>query len=243
MIKRPTIAIIFDRKHKGSADKAAAVEVRVSYQGKTTYFGTGIAVKPTEWRGGRVVKRLDMDALNNKIEQLYQAIIAKADELMQSRCFSLDNLRAAIENDYMPRAPLWQWIEQRIDERPISDATKRQHHSAMRVIQELDIFRNWSDVRLLNLKRLDERLRSMGLSQVTIYSYHKRLKPYLKDAVVFGVITRSPYESFKTPKGNSKRIRYLTADECQQLEAAAMPTQTLQHAKDVWLFQIGRAHV
>ena len=237
MIKRPTIAIIYDRKHKGSADKAAAVEVRISYQAKTTYFTTGIAVKPMEWRGGRVVKRLDMEALNNKIEQLYQAIIAKADELMQSRCFSLDNLRAAIENDYMPRAPLWQWIEQRIDERPISDATKRQHHSAMRVIQELDIFRSWSDVRLSNLKRLDERLRSMGLSQVTIYSYHKRLKPYLKDAVAFGIITRSPYDSFKTPKGSSKRIRYLTADECQQLEAEVMPTNTLQHAKDVWLFQ------
>ena len=237
MIKRPTIAIIYDRKHKGSADKAAAVEVRVSYQAKTTYFATGIAVKPAEWRGGRVVKRLDMDALNTKIEQLYQAIIAKADELMQSRCFSLDSLRAAIENDYMPRAPLWQWIEQRIDERPINDTTKRQHHSAMRVIQELDIFRNWSDVRLSNLKRLDERLRSMGLSQVTIYSYHKRLKPYLKDAVAFGIITRSPYDSFKTPKGSSKRIRYLTAGECQQLEAAAMPTPTLQHAKDVWLFQ------
>ena len=237
MIKRPTIAIIYDRKHKGSVDKAAAVEVRVSYQAKTTYFATGIAVKLTEWRGGRVVKRLDMDALNNKIEQLYQAIIAKADELMQSRCFSIDNLRAAVENDYMPRTPLWQWIEQRIDERPIGEATKRQHHSAMRVIQELGIFRNWSDLRMSNLKRLDERLRSMGLTQVTIYSYHKRLKPYLKDAVAFGIIARSPYDSFKTPKGSSKRIRYLTADECQLLEAAAMPSATLQHAKDVWLFQ------
>lgn len=237
MIKRPTIAIIYDRKHKGSADKAAAVEVRISYQGKTTYFGTGIAVKPMEWRGGRVVKRLDMDALNNKIEQLYQAAIGKADELMQSRCFSLDNLRAAIENDYMPRAPLWEWIEQRIDERPIAESTKRQHRSAMEVISGFNIFNNWSDLTLANLKRLDERLRTMGLSQVTIYSYHKRLKPYLRDAIVYGMVGHSPYERFKTPKGASKRIRYLTADECRQLEDAAMPTSTLQHAKDVWLFQ------
>lgn len=237
MIKQPTIAIIFDRKHKGSADKAAAVEVRVSYQGKTTYFGTGISVKPMEWRGGRVVKRLDMEALNSKIEQLYQAVIARADELMQSRCFSLDNLRSAIENDYMPRAPLWEWIVQRIDERPISESTKRQHRSAMDVIRGFGIFNNWSDLTLANLKRLDERLHRMGLSQVTIYSYHKRLKPYLRDAVVYGMVGHSPYERFKTPKGSSKRIRYLTADECQQLEAAAMPTQTLQHAKDVWLFQ------
>ena len=237
MIKRPTIAIIYDRKHKGSADKAAAVEVRVSYQGKTTYFGTGIAVKPTEWRGGRVIKRLDMEPLNKKIEQLYQAAIAKADELMQSRCFSLDNLRAAIENDYMPRAPLWEWIAQRIYERPIAETTKRQHRSAMDVIQGFGIINNWSDLTLANLKRLDERLRGMGLSQVTIYSYHKRLKPYLRDAVVYGMLGHSPYERFKTPKGASKRIRYLTADECRQLEGAAMPTSTLQHAKDVWLFQ------
>ena len=237
MIKRPSVTIIYDRKHIGSANKAAGVEVRVTFERRTIYLTTGVSVKPSEWRGGRVVKRLDMEALNKKIEQLYQAAIAKADELMQSRCFSHDNLRAAIENDYMPRAPLWEWIAQRIYERPIAETTKRQHRSAMDVIQGFGIINNWSDLTLANLKRLDERLRGMGLSQVTIYSYHKRLKPYLRDAVVYGLLGHSPYERFKTPKGASKRIRYLTADECRQLEGAAMPTSTLQHAKDVWLFQ------
>lgn len=236
-MKQPTIATIFDRKKKASTTKESPVEIRVSYDYKTTYFNAGVSVRSNEWKGGKVVKRLDADVLNEKIDTLYKNVYAKINELMQARCFSLANLRAAIESDYMPKVDMWQWIEQRIEERPITEATKRQHRSAMSVIQSLDIFHTWGDLTVANIKRLDERLRISGLSQVTIHSYHKRLKPYLRDATIYGIIAHSPYERFKTPRGTSKRIRYLTADECSMLESTPMPSAVLQVAKDLWLFQ------
>ena len=61
MIKRPSITIVYDRKHTGNANKAAAVDVRVTFDRRTIYITTGVSVKPSEWRGGRVVKRLDME--------------------------------------------------------------------------------------------------------------------------------------------------------------------------------------
>ena len=237
MIKRPSIAIVYDRKKKGSPTKEAPIEIRVSHEYKTTYFSTGISIKPQEWRNGRIVKRLDIDELNEKLNNQFKEITSKADELFDARCFSLDNLRAAITNGYKPKTNMWEWIRGRIAERPLASGTKRQHYSAMTVIEELGIFHNWSDLTLANLKRFDEHLHNAGLTQVTIYSYHKRFKPYLRDAVIYGIIDHSPYERFKTPQGASKRIRYLTEEECAKLEQTEMPTKALQDAKDVWLFQ------
>ena len=237
MIKRPTISIVYDRRHVASNTKAASIEVRASYNGQSIYFNTGAAVRANEWRNGRVVRRDDMDALNKRIAAMYDNVSAKIDELLAANCYTNANLKAAILDGYKPKQEMWQWIEQRINERPLSAATKRQHLSCMSVIKEMGLLRQWSDLTLANIKRIDERLRASGLSQTTIYSYHKRLKPYLRDAVIFGMIAASPYDQFKTPHGASKRIKYLTAAECAKLEAASMPTATLQHAKDVWLYQ------
>ena len=237
MIKRPSIAIVYDRKKKGSQTKEAPIEIRVSHEYRTTYFTTGISIKPQEWKNGRIVKRLDMDELNEKLNNQYKEIVSKADELFDARCFSLDNLKAAIDHAYKPKDDMWEWIRNRIAERPLATATKKQHYSAMSVIESLGIFRTWSDLTLAKLKRFDEHLRNAGLTQVTIYTYHKRLKPYLRDAVIYGIIAHSPYERFRTPQGQSKRIRYLTAEECSKLESATMPNEPLQVAKDLWLFQ------
>ena len=237
MIKRPTISIVYDRRHVASNTKAASIEVRASYNGQSIYFNTGAAVRANEWRNGRVVRRDDMDALNKRIAAMYDNVSAKIDELLAANCYTNANLKAAILDGYKPKQEMWQWIEQRINERPLGAATKRQHLSCMSVIKEMGSLRQWSDLTLANIKRIDERLRASGLSQTTIYSYHKRLKPYLRDAVIFGMIAASPYDQFKTPHGASKRIKYLTAAECAKLEAASMPTATLQHAKDVWLYQ------
>ena len=237
MIKRPIISIVYDRKHQASQEKSAAVEVRVSYDYHKAYFSTGVSVKPQEWRNGKVLKRFDMNELNKKIDDVFKEVSSKCDEMMQAKCFSLDNLKAAIDHAYKPKDDMWEWIRNRIAERPLAPATKKQHYSAMSVIESLGIFRTWSDLTLAKLKRFDEHLRNAGLTQVTIYTYHKRLKPYLHDAVIYGIIAHSPYERFKTPKGQSKRIRYLTAEECSKLESAAMPNETMQVAKDLWLFQ------
>ena len=237
MIKRPIISIVYDRKHQASQEKAAAVEVRVSYDYKKTYFATGVSVRPQEWRNGKVLKRLDMNELNERIDNVYKEVSSKCDEMMKAKCFSLDNLKAAVNHAYKPKADMWEWIRNRIAERPLAPATKKQHYSAMAVIESLGIFRTWSDLTLANLNRFDEHLHNAGLTQVTVYTYHKRLKPYLRDAVIYGIIAHSPYERFRTPQGQSKRIRYLTAEECNKLESATMPNEILQATRDLWLFQ------
>ena len=111
MIKRPIISIVYDRKHQASQEKSAAVEVRVSYDYKKAYFSTGVSVKPQEWRNGKVLKRFDMNELNKKIDDVFKEVSSKCDEMMQAKCFSLDNLKAAIDHAYKPKDDMWEWMK------------------------------------------------------------------------------------------------------------------------------------
>lgn len=235
-MKKPTFAIIYNRRKDASATHASAVEVRVTAERRTIYLSTGVRLKSHEWNGSRVVRRLDADACNATISQFSDAVAAAINDLWSSGSFSFDALKERLNKSQDPRPELFGWWRQRIEAKPLKESTRKQHIVALEFVRTSGIISSWDDLAPASLLLLDEAIKRRVRSSTSVYGYHKRIKPYFLDAETFGLIERSPYVGFATPHGKSERIAYLTDDERHAMEVVALTDSSLIHARDCFLF-------
>ena len=235
-MKKPTFSIIYNRRKDASASHASAVEVRVTAERRTIYLSTGVRLKSHEWNGSRVVRRLDADACNTSISQFSEAVAASINDLWGNGSFSFDALKERLNKAQDPRPELFSWWHERIEAKPLKESTRKQHIVALEFVKASGIISSWDDLTPACLLLLDEAIKHRVRSSTSVYGYHKRIKPYFRDAETFGFIARSPYVGFATPHGKSERIAYLTDDERHAMEVVELTDSSLIHARDCFLF-------
>ncbi len=232
----PLIRLIFDRRKTASNTRDGSVEIVVSYERKRCWFGTGVRVIARCWnaKSCSVVRREDSDALNEQIARRLSDVRAKTEALWRDGRFTLENLKSAVKNQRIDMPPL-DWFERRIQSRPLSEGTRKQHIVALKLWRSCGLFQSWGDFTLTNIEKYDALLRSK-VSRATLYNYHKRLKVYINDAVQHGYLTASPYALFKVHRVDDvSTIKYLTADEVERLRSVQLDGP-LDRVRDCWLF-------
>ena len=68
-----------------------------------------------------------------------------------------------------------------------------------------------------------------------MHGYHKRLKPYILEAIQFELIKSNPYDGIKIPRGKSEGIKYLTEDERTRIEELEL-YGPVEKARDMFIF-------
>ena len=62
-----TNAIIWDRRHRATAGGEGQLEIRVTFERKSHYIGTGIKVRKNEFMAGQIINRPDAKELNERL--------------------------------------------------------------------------------------------------------------------------------------------------------------------------------
>jgi integrase/recombinase XerD len=231
---KKTITVIYDRRKRASRDKKGAVEICVSYGGERKRIATGVLVFPGEWRNGKVIRRDDAQELNERIEDVYESVAS----LTEKSDFTLDMLdyangkKSAVDE----RMQFLEWLEIAIeDNTAVRDGTRAHHKCMLRSLLDSGLFPSWEDVTRQNIAKWDDMLRGRKIQQNTIYGYHKRLRPYLRKAVILGYLKRSPYEAFKPERGKDGGRTFLTEKERNAVERLKL-TGTAEIARDLFVF-------
>jgi len=227
------ISLVFDRKKTATPKREGSVEIRVTCNRKQYYIATGIKCNSTQWKNGKVVKRLDCASCNETLARLTDKVREITDKMGE---IDIERVRRLLTASEKSIPNLFDWWEERINSRPLREATRRQHLVSLNFVKSLGVVSDFEDLTVANLKLIDEAIKKKVNASTTVYSYHKRIKPYFKDAVLFGYIERSPYDFFTTPHGKSERIRYLTDEERKRIEDTLPTSETLVHVKDCFLF-------
>lgn len=227
------ISLVFDRKKTATTKREGSVEIRITSNRKQYYIATGIRCNSTQWKNGKVVKRLDCDSCNETLIRQVDKVREITDRMGE---IDIEKVRRLLTASEKPIPNLFDWWEERINSRPLREATRKQHLVSLNFVKSLGIVMDFEDLTVANLKLIDEAVRRKVKASTTVYSYHKRMKPYFKDAVLFGYIERNPYDFFATPHGKSERIRYLTDDERKRIETTPLFSEYLTHVRDCFLF-------
>lgn len=231
---RASVRIVYNRKKTGSATKAASVELCVTAGGKRKYISTGVRVRTKEWLNKNnvfVYNRHDADVLNKELWEQLQRV--------QNICLKAGNsFNFALLDSRQYKESFLEYMALKIEERTdIVESTKVTHRTALNGLTEFGRIQSFSDLTEQNFRAFDEWLRKAGRQQITIWGYHKRIKPYIHMAMHDGFIDRYPYEYITVSRGHRKVRKYLTDEQLQTFAKAKMPNSHLEQARDLFIFQ------
>lgn len=242
-----TTAIVFDRRKRTKKGHEGPLEVRVTINRKAYFIGTGVRVRASEWAFDKVVRRLDADALNERLGILLDQIMREVNLSLKNkqpidvaaikrRAWSTTHTETVIDR-----------ITEEIERLNIREGTRKHYRSLVNRLREFGLIMDWSDLTVDNIYRFDAWLRELpGVSSERmsgggVYNYHKCLRMLIGRAERSGIITVNPYHRLRGEfsKGDRENTEYLTEDEMAKIVSLAPAKGTLmERARDLFIFQM-----
>lgn len=246
IIDRLTVAFVHGRKEKGKGKPFGRIELRLTMCRRQKYISTGIRCGWDEWDGEHVCCRPDATQLNELLAQLLRGLREIEQELRLRSMLSLDNLLARMaERNETASLDLWKFFEERVKVRSYGKGhtTVLRYNRAVLALKSSCKIRWLDEFGELEVVKLDQRLKSSGLSEETRwYNYHRHLRALMEDAVKAGLARRNPYEGgvVRRPTEQPGRAleRCLEPDELRRIMLVDLGCGYLSRARDLFVFQV-----
>lgn len=236
---RIVLSIINDRKHKASTKTTGAVELRFTLDRKQKYFATGVSVYAGEWRNGKVVRRKDAQALNDRIEAYaHKAETIIAQMVERGEC-SLEAILEQMHDDGKKIQDFVSYCEVRAKRRKVREGTRARYAVFIGFLRSWGGIQRFEDITVAKVREMDEFLHERGLSQGTVYNYHKSLKLFVRDAIVDGLMEKNPYTAlpFRIGRGDKDFVDCLTEEQFEDFKTVDVKSPHLERVRDLFLFQ------
>lgn len=105
----------------------------------------------------------------------------------------------------------------------------------LKCLKEFRIIRTFNDVSTKNIKMWDDFIRTKVTALTSVHGYHKRLKPYITEAIQMGLLDTNPYGKINIERGKSEGIKFLTEEERDAIEALNC-FGPVEKARDMFIF-------
>ena len=239
----PTISIVFDRRKKSSLTRKGTIEIRICHNYKQKYISTGIRVFNNQWKKQRIVNAEDSIQLNAHINQMIADIRTVINEMIKDGKIEIEAIGQKLEDIGKEKLSLLEYMEKRASIRKYGKAqdTQERYDRFIRLFKEWGRIVSFDDINDENIIAYDRYLDSLHMKPYSKWqNYHRFLNSFIIDAINEGLLSRNPYKWININKDKtSKGIeRCLTPEEFKRLMEAAMPTQSLERVKDLFIFQV-----
>lgn len=242
-VKLPTLAMVFDRCHKGSANKHAIVELRIAYDSKQTYISTGVFLFPKEWKKKSqvVVDRADALILNEFLQKFRIDALEVIREMYEEGNIDIFAVKRRMIEKKKKAVTFLEYYAQKAENRKhgICKIAQGRYDLVLRVLKEFGKIKNFSDLNEKNIIAFENFLKKKGIMATSRYqNYHKYLIRFIKMAQREGYMKYNPYDTVRLDHGDfDKSIdKCLSLEEVRKLQAATMD-ERLSKVRDLFLFQ------
>lgn len=252
----PKIKFVFDRHKRASDTKKGVIEIRITVAKTQKFISTGIACYREQWdeKHENVINTIDSMMLNEIIMKMRLKAIKAINKQLENDSFDINEIASALRTKNKTQMTFIGYIKKRIEEKPVSDYTKKAYNVFLSRFEEWGKMAFFSDINEKNIRAWDEWLHNVRwtvkdkynkdiekkYSQATIGSMHKNLKAFINDAMVDGHLKQNPYSAkrIRIDKGTTRIDHFLTKQEIERIEKAKMPTRSLMEARDLFLIQV-----
>lgn len=235
------LSVIHNRLHRGTSQKAVAVELRFSYKSVRKYLSTGIKVTPNQWSDKlkRIIKHKDADLLNESLRAFEERGRAVIDKMVKEGITDLSLIPALFEGEDEKKITFVEYCEKRRNERKVCEHTKKRYDVFIGFLQSWGKIMSFEDCNISKIRAMDEYLHKQGKAQCTIYDYHKYLKLFINDAVIDGLMDSNPYKylPFAIGRGEKQFVDCITEEQFNAIKKLEIATPHIQQARDLFLFQ------
>lgn len=216
------------------------VMVRVAFADNTRrHYATGVKIEErSQWSNGAIIKHQNAVELNAIIGKKV-ADVKRAIDLLVAQGYPVtpDSISDAL-NDKNDMGSFLDYMEERINSRPLRYNTKRNHLIVLEALKRFGRINSFASLTTENIMLFDRFLREEDSTrkQVTIRGYHKCIKPYIAEAVMMRKLRENPYNHFAVQRGSTIIRNPLTEQELNAIYSARLP-QTFVKAQDIFIFQ------
>jgi len=234
-----SVRLVFDRKHVATKKHQASVQMEVTFQRKRKFIGTGIKLYADQWGKDLKVKNHPQSVLfNQQLNDMVADIYNFAHRLEeQKQPFSLEKLGDHINGCGVDSSNSFlHFMRKRIMERPVSEATRKKHLYMLKKLEEFGKIKSFADINYPNIMAWGEFAKKFCHCQSSVYSYHKVLKIFVREAYASQLIQADPYLNIKLDHGLNDRRKFLNKEELRRIEERRFDDKCLERVRDTFLF-------
>lgn len=238
-MKYPTMRFVFDRKHVSTKNKKGLVQIEVTSEGKRKWIGTSVKLYADQWNEKKkVVNSVHSIQLNAMLDGMMSKLNDFILDLFRNdQQFDFEKLNAFLEKSNHSDSFI-DFVRTRIEDRAdLEESTRKQHRTLLQSLEKFGKINYMDDLTKANITLYDEFLHQQGISQPTIYNYHKRLKRYLHEAMKFGLLDADPYIGLHFERGKFEKRKYLTEEELKMIRTCKINMPSIDRVRDLFLFQ------
>jgi site-specific recombinase XerD len=242
----PTIAFVFDRRKTASAKQEGSVELRITHERKQKFMSTGIRIFPKEWKGGRVVSRIDASELNATLDELLLKVRRIINDMMENDNLNINIIPSMLVNKTSSTNKKTSFIafcRERAEVRKYGKTkdSQERYNRFMRFFEQwggITTFAGITDAAIIEMDKVLAEKKLIDSSKWN--NYHRFLNSFIMDAVDEGLIRRNPYKHIRINRDKESRSlwKHLTAEEFDMVRTAKLPTTCLEQVRDVFVFQV-----
>lgn len=239
--KYPQLSFVYDRRKIASPQKKAAVELRITYDGKQKFISTGVMLYPNQWKKGIITNCPDALQISQTLDKLLTDVREIILEMINTDKIDITLIPEKMQQKAHGVISFIDFCKQRaaIRKYGISSDSQVRYDRFIKFFNEWGCIRNFEDITDANIIKYDKYLSDKGLKRSSIWNnYHRFLNSFIIDAIDNGFISRNPYKWVKIEKRRIDSIeKCLTTQEFKRLRNTPMPTESLERVRDLFVFQ------
>lgn len=242
MSNKWSIRLVHDRRKKATSKVEQPVEIKVYFsRSERTFLPTGIKLCANQWDKERqiAVKHTNQRRINAALSRM----VKKYTDILESLSDggSVDKETFLIVSGMKEGQKEESFIEfcyAEMDKRNLRESTRKAHSIAIEALRRANCIRSFEDITAANIRKFDAFLRDEDPTreQTTIHGYHKRIKPYINEALRREYITDTPYRIFRDRHGKHKERIPLTAEELRRICDLELTDKQLRKVRDQFVF-------
>ena len=254
-MKIPAIQFVFDRKKTATKTRKGIIEMRITYLRKRKYMTTGIRCFPSQWSQSLecVVNSTDAVRCNQVLLEMKRKAMKAVADMVDNGIIDIFAIPNIVRQPSDTGMSFIRYVQERSSKRNVSEDTRKHYRSFLSILTNFGKIVSFSDITEKAIRDFDEWLHSYTwkvrdrygrmaehrYSQSTIGGIHKRMKIFIGDAVVDGLLKENPYQSrrIRIDRGSTRIDKYLTTEEFERIKTAKMPTGAVAEARDLFVFQ------
>lgn len=231
------ISVIFDRKNTAEKKGYGKIEIRITFSRNERKHIIIGKCTPEEYP-----KQLKSASIKNEISK-YESIINCMRTLGED--LTIENLNKHLGIETAPKkdtnrltgsSNFIDWLRETIMEQRLKPNTVRQKMVTLEALISYGKIKVFNDLTPASIYAWDSWLHKTGeRTDVTVYNYHRRLKPYIKLAYQLGIISEDPYSRCKFNRGRSKERKPLTEQELKLIRDLDLPPKQ-EKVRDLFVF-------
>lgn len=247
----PIFKLVFDRQKRASKTKEGSVELRITYKSVQRFATTGVRVLPSQWKDGKIVKRLDAFEIQHALDLFVAKARKVVNELMAAGELDMKTIVSIIGEKQKTDSSsactssiaLVDYFNKRMKIRTYgkSNDSRDRYERFIRWFSAWGGMITFSDVTELNIIKMDEALNATGMKPYSKWNnYHRFLNSYILDAMNEGIIRKNPYSMLHIDKSQTSDAlsKHLTKEEVAKISSLNPIMPHLVRARDLFLFQI-----